>query len=215
MPQTVEFYFRRRLLPGYAWVFPLGGDRANVGVIVRADRFALESASLPELLDWFLGWPEMRERRATDMAVEDVATWQLPYAVTPARRRTFHGAILVGDAGGWVDPLTGEGIHNAVVSGYHGGTVAADALRSGDVSARALAACDHRCRADLGPLLERSRRFHRLLDRWPAGLEALFVGAELAGPLFRRYINRVSTDFVAAPYRAATGSTSNRRRVRV
>ncbi len=39
LPDTVEFHFYPPYAPGYGWVFPLDADTANVGVIVRTDRF--------------------------------------------------------------------------------------------------------------------------------------------------------------------------------
>ena len=47
--------------------------------------------------------------------------------------------LLVGDAGGFYDPFTGEGVFTALRSAELAVTTMVRALRSGDVSARALA----------------------------------------------------------------------------
>ena len=202
LPHTVEFYFHREFLPGYAWIFPLGAERANVGVMLRADRYTERKRTLRELLDGFLERPEIRRRIRADARVENVATWQLPYAATDSPRRTFSGAMLVGDAGGFVDSLTGEGIHNAVASGVIAAQTAGAALGTGDVSVGGLEAYDRRCEAEMGQLIRRSERAQRFLDRFPLGLELLFLGANAGGGLVRRWINRASTDFVAGPDRS-------------
>lgn len=201
LSHTVEFYFLRELLPGYAWIFPLGASRANAGVIVRADRYAERRRPLRELFDQFLRRPEIKSRLGSDARVSEVATWQLPYAESDHSPRTYDGALLVGDAGSFVDALTGEGIHNAVATGVIAAQTAVAALQSGDVSRAGLAEYDRRCESELGALNRRSVRAQRFLDRFPLGLELLFVGAGVGGRLVEAWINRVSTDFVAGPDR--------------
>jgi geranylgeranyl reductase family protein len=109
--------FERDLLPGYAWVFPLPGGRANVGygVLRRDGRSGKELKAL---------WPKLLQRPALrdalgDAAVpsEQVHAWPIPTRYSPARLR--HGArvLFVGDAAGVVDPMTGEGIAQAIETG--------------------------------------------------------------------------------------------------
>jgi geranylgeranyl reductase family protein len=197
-PDTVEFYFDRRFVPGYAWVFPVAARCANVGVIMRADRFKVGEASLRELLDEFLAAPRMRGRSRA-AALRDEATWQLPLAVDPWRARSFPGALLAGDAGGFVDPLTGEGIHFAVASGMIAADVVHEALVEGNRGLEILSTYDQRCRRAFGPLIQRSYRCHRWIARAPGILEPLFVAANAVGGLTRSWLNRVSTDFVLHP----------------
>ena len=105
---------------GYCGIAPVPGGRVNVGIVLggRHWRRALarqgasitaraivgdlpRDAEAPE--PWRLG-PEC----------EDVAgAWPLGHAVT---RRAGNGWLLVGDAAGFLDPFTGEGIHRALVS---------------------------------------------------------------------------------------------------
>lgn len=184
-PDRVEFYFDRRFVPGYGWVFPLGASRANVGVIMRADRYRDCGATLRALLDEFLEMPVLGGR-FTAASVTDVASWQLPIAVTPWRRRAFPGALLAGDAGGFIDPLTGEGIHFAVASGIIAGEVAAEG--SNDY--------DRRCRGAMGALVERSYRIHRWVAGAPRWLEFLFAAGNAGPGLVRRVLNRISEDFI-------------------
>jgi len=195
LPHTVEFYFSHAYVPGYAWVFPLGGRRANVGVIMPVGRFKRTGRTLRQLLDTFLAGAPVRARLAADARVENAATWQLAYA--PRRmRRAYDGAILVGDAGALVAPLTGEGIHNALVSARIAAETVHEALSRGDTSGAALAAYDARCEAALGRILRRSRRVERVVAAAPWALEALFLVAKASSARVQSFLNRMSTDFV-------------------
>jgi len=193
---TVEFHFAANLAPGYAWIFPLGERRANVGVIVRTDRFKRRGAPLPELLDQFLATPDVRARTAPDARLSDIATWQLPYATPHSTRRSFDGALLIGDAGRFIDSLTGEGIHHAVVSAAIAAEVADEALTRPGNASEILATFDARCDRAIGRLIRRSYRAQKYVVAHPRVLETLFIGARAGRGRVVSWLNRVSTDFL-------------------
>jgi electron-transferring-flavoprotein dehydrogenase len=59
------------------------------------------------------------------------------------RRRHGNGALVVGDAAGFVEVASLKGIHYAMLSGMHAARAIFDALKKGDTSSAALAAYDH------------------------------------------------------------------------
>jgi geranylgeranyl reductase family protein len=191
-PRAVEFFLLRPLLPGYGWVFPLGGRRANVGVIVSVDSLERSRGSLANLLDQFLASEAMRGR-ADGTTLSSVASWQLPLAAAGGPGRAFDGAILAGDAGGFVDPLTGEGIHTAVLTGTIAAEVVDAALER--TPRGSLTEYDTRCVKEMGRLIRRSERCRRWLAGVPAALESLVLLANASPRLFRGWLNHVSTDF--------------------
>jgi len=196
VPDRVEFYFYRRFRPGYGWVFPLGQDRANVGVVMRADRYREAGVSLEELMGEFWETPAMAGRLRPGGRVTDAASWQLPNAAPVPMRNAFAGAVLVGDAAALVDPLTGEGIHNALVSAQLAADSIGEALRSGDTSKAGLSSYDRRCQDALGPLVARSDRVHQWLDRAPWWIDLLFFFAGAAPRWTQSFLNRMSKDFI-------------------
>ncbi len=108
--------FERDLLPGYAWVFPLPGGHANVGygVLRRQGRTGRELKALwPALLDR----PALREVLGSSATpIESVRAWPIPTRYRP--EDLVHGRVLfVGDAAAVVDPMTGEGIAQAIETG--------------------------------------------------------------------------------------------------
>jgi geranylgeranyl reductase family protein len=91
---------------GYAWVFPKG-DHVNVGV----GGWQSEGPRLRERL-----WELCGAFGIDEAAVRDLRGHRLP--MRGAARRPVHGRVLlVGDAAGLVDPLSGDGMYEAFVSG--------------------------------------------------------------------------------------------------
>jgi len=111
-------WFEADLLPGYAWSFPLPGGRANVGFgIQRGGKVATQAmgALWPDLLQRehvqvFLG-PDARPEAAHK-------AWPIPARIEAATLSAGGGRVLVvGDAAAATDPMTGEGIGQALLTG--------------------------------------------------------------------------------------------------
>jgi menaquinone-9 beta-reductase len=110
-------WFEPDLLPGYAWSFPLPGGRANVGFgIVRhskVERVQDMAAIWRELLDR----PHIREVLGEAAEPEGPhRAWPIPARVDAATL-TGRRTLFVGDAATVTDPMTGEGIGQALLTG--------------------------------------------------------------------------------------------------
>ena len=127
--------FEPDLLPGYAWVFPLPGGRANVGFGVERDD-ATHGKGLAALWRDLLARPSLRAILGPDAEPEDRhRAWPIPADFAPGR--TTAGPILfVGDAAGVVDPMTGEGIAQALESGVLAGRAVAEGGPTAAIAAR-------------------------------------------------------------------------------
>ena len=150
-------YFDRELLPGYGWVFPTGERSANVGAGVYFGELRRSGRKLRDILDDFISSaPAVAERFRNARPLGRAIGWPLP--VSSARRQTiFDGVMLAGDAASLVDPLTGEGIYTALVSGRSAARSALAALGSGDVSASALRSHEREWREKVGGYLDAGR----------------------------------------------------------
>lgn len=150
-------YFEERLLPGYGWVFPTGERTANVGVGIYFGELRKTKRTLRDILDDFMQTtPGVAERFRSATPVGRATGWPLP--VASARRRTvFDGALLTGDAASLVDPLTGEGIYTALVSGQSAARAARAGLLAGDVSRAALQQHEREWRGTVGGYLSAGR----------------------------------------------------------
>nr|WP_203599125.1 geranylgeranyl reductase family protein [Streptomyces sp. SID10853] len=123
----LELWDRRgpqdRLLPGYGWIFGMGDGTSNVGLGILDSSAAYKELDWREVLkSWCASMPE-------DWGyVPDNMTMPIRGAALPmAFNRQPHytkGLLLVGDAGGMVNPFNGEGIAYAMESGQ----IAADVI---------------------------------------------------------------------------------------
>ncbi len=158
LPEAYGVHYARAFLPGYAWIFPVGPRRANVGAVLtgRGDVRAL------------LGrWLETSDVARTVLGerphLADGRGGIIP--VGRARRRRAE-VFALGDAAGIADPLSAEGVSQAM----HSALLFARTLEaSGGDIARA------------GPRYERAMRAFDANNREARRMRVLF-GA-LAGPL--------------------------------
>jgi geranylgeranyl reductase family protein len=166
-PKQVEFYLYNQILPGYAWIFPIGQNRANIGLGMRLDHFRAKKQSLEELLDIFLAMPAIKKRLQPGWKLHDVATWQLNFGSQKNLQHVYDGAILVGDAAGFINPLTGGGIHNAIISAKLAARTVHEALQQGAVSRSNMQVYEQRVHAALSGSMKRSYHIQRSLMRFP------------------------------------------------
>ena len=153
-PETMEFYFGSRFAPsGYLWVFPKGEGRANVGLGIRR-----KSCSERGPLSYLNRFMEERGFKRIEFNAGAVPV------CGPIERTFTDGLLVVGDAAGQVDPLTGGGIHLAAECAKIAGEVAAEAIESGRVDGRFLSRYEMRWRKKIGKNLERSLKFRKILD---------------------------------------------------
>jgi flavin-dependent dehydrogenase len=115
-PNTVEIHFVRETLPGFLWMFPTGDGITNVGLGLVHRDLKRRRRKLRDVHEAVLQLPRFRARFQPTERIGDVHGWNLP---TPdfSRIVSGDGFLLVGDAAGLVDPFSGEGIGNAMVSG--------------------------------------------------------------------------------------------------
>lgn len=118
--ERLYVWFEADLLPGYAWSFPLPGNRVNIGFGVERDgtrRIQDMKETWPDLLQR----PHVREALGPDAVLEGRhLAWPIPGRIDRAvlaRDRV----LFVGDAACSADPMTGEGIGQALLTGILAG----------------------------------------------------------------------------------------------
>lgn len=116
----LELWDRRgaqdRLLPGYGWIFGMGDGTSNVGLGVLNTSASFKELDWREILKaWCASMPEDWGYTPENMT-GPIRGAALPMAFNRQPHYT-KGLLLVGDAGGLVNPFNGEGIAYAMESG--------------------------------------------------------------------------------------------------
>jgi geranylgeranyl reductase family protein len=111
-----DLWKRDVVLPGYGWIFPVGDGILNVGAGLLNTTSHFRDVSVRRMLDAFVGrFPE--DWGLTEGNAEGrVLSGPLPMGMN-RRPLAVPGLLLAGDAGGIVNPFTGEGIAYAMESG--------------------------------------------------------------------------------------------------
>jgi len=118
------------IMPGYGWIFPVSDDVVNVGA---------------GLLNTFKGFKDISARRIFDIFIrmlpgdwgltEENATGPLKSGPLPMgfnrRPLAMPGMLVIGDAGGIVNPFNGEGISYAMETGQMAAELVYESLAKG------------------------------------------------------------------------------------
>lgn len=179
---------------GYCGIAPLSASRANVAFVLDRSVVGQAGGDLAGFYERMLAerWPRIAER------LQRAERQGPPRAIGPLALRARHvsapGSLLVGDAAGFHDPFTGEGVTLALRSAAMACETADAALRSG--SAADLSSYDRRRHAATRDKF----RFNRLLQRvvaWPRLANELARRLSARPALADRLVG-VAGDFVPA-----------------
>ncbi|MGI8328441.1 geranylgeranyl reductase family protein [Actinomadura scrupuli] len=123
----LELWDGERLLPGYGWVFGVGNGTSNVGLGLLNTSKSFQNTDYRGMLKrWCAGLPEEWQFD------EEHATGPIRGAALPMgfNRQPHYarGMLLVGDAGGMINPFNGEGIDYAMESGHLAADIIVQAL---------------------------------------------------------------------------------------
>jgi len=150
----------RMLMPGYGWIFPLEGGRANVGLGILDTSSAFGKTDYKDVQRRWVDTLAERWSLTLDESGGPIRGAALPMGFnrTPLYA---DGLLLVGDAAGMVNPFNGEGIDYALEAGRVSADVITQALaRSGDAAReRALTAYPSIMKAELGGYFTLGRWF--------------------------------------------------------
>ncbi len=179
----------RRDWPAYAWAFPIGDGRVNVGYGQLVGAVHPTRAQLTDRL----------ARLLPDAGPGPLRGHRLP--LSTGRPEVGRGRVLLaGDAASLINPLTGEGIYYAVLSGRLAGAAALSADPAGTYRAT--------LRRALGPHLRQTDLLSRLAAR-PRLVDAVTAAAAADQRVFDALVEiglargRVTPGLLPATLRAA------------
>jgi len=111
------------LLPGYGWIFPLGDGRVNVGIGLVSTMAGWKEVNTTSLLNTFVKQTPSSWGLSEESRLSEPTGGKLPMGMSSTHLRGKR-YLVVGDAGGMINPFNGEGI----AYGYESGRLAAATL---------------------------------------------------------------------------------------
>ena len=171
----IEIHFLGgKLCNGYFWIFPVNDKIVNVGCGLLISDMHKMDTKLRELQAWVINeHPKFMDRFANSKMIEGSDKGHLipcgsPRKNAPSyqpRRFAMASAACVGDAASWVDPFSGEGMHQALLSGK----VLAEYMEGESGSVVFTKEAAHEYQLDmwgrLGPVLSNSLKLQKLVRR--------------------------------------------------
>lgn len=182
-PEGCEYHLDSSLAPGgYLWAFPKGEGRANVGLVISADR--ARDVRAIELLRRFVSC------RYPDAGVLATIAGGIP--VTGGLNQTVMGGlVVVGDAAHQADPLTAGGICLGMVGADLAMQVAIEAVKAGDVSAGRLAEVDHLWQQRFGRMHAALYKIRKMITCWEQAKIDELVATAASLPLEQMSLGKV------------------------
>ncbi len=131
----IYIYFRP--YKGYGWIFPIDDNRYNIGCGTFEE--ANHDHNLNEIYEEFLNAPYIKEY-FPEHSYKEIWKASYPLSAIGVLEKSLIGEniMLIGDAAGFVSPISGEGIHPGIVSGQIAAETAVKALKAGVISKKTL-----------------------------------------------------------------------------
>jgi len=157
---AIEMYLAKEILPGYLWIFHLADGSSNVGLGMPAKVIKRKGIKLKKCFEGLLMSEPLKSRLAGAERTDAVRGRIIPMG---GQKRDISGNrfILTGDAASLVDPITGEGVGNAIRSGRVAGKHIIRCFKSADFSGAANKAYD----AEIYRRMKNEFRFHLSLQK--------------------------------------------------
>ena len=161
LSNQIELHYIKEVKPGYFWLFPAGGNKANIGIGLSKNDAKKEDRTLTNIMEDVTQSQYFKGRFSNAKPLEKPKGWNLPMG-SIHRKNYGDGYMLLGDAAGLVDPFTGEGIGNAMVAAKYAISTAKKAKDKGDYSKNVLSEYDQLLWGEIGKELRTSTKLQSL-----------------------------------------------------
>ncbi len=170
----IEIYFLKDILPGYLWIFHLADGKANIGVGMLASAISEKKIDFKKKFEDLLLSEPLKQRLLNATREGNVKGHTLPLGFDN-RQISGNMFLLTGDAAALIDPLTGEGVGNAIRSGRVAAEHIIECFKSDNFSSTFNKAYDAEIYRRLLPEYKMNRVIQKLC-RYP-GLLNFFIGS--------------------------------------
>ncbi len=134
----VDIYFTGESFPGIFWMFPKGPNGANIGMAMVSKTLPHKPSHVKQMLvDHINNNADIAERIGNGKIDGKIEGWPITF-FNAQNSITANRLILVGDAAGLINPLSGDGIQYALLSARWASETLEACLQKNDFSAEAI-----------------------------------------------------------------------------
>jgi menaquinone-9 beta-reductase len=146
----VDIFFTGDNFPGIYWMFPVGEHEANIGLAMVAGTMPKNETHVKTLLTNHVRQNKsIAERIGKGTLKGKISGWPLTF-YNPGSPISGNRLLLIGDAAGLINPLSGDGIQYALLSARWASECLAGCVAKNDFSATALHAYREKVDKELG-----------------------------------------------------------------
>jgi flavin-dependent dehydrogenase len=162
---TFEFHYVPKYPNGYFWVFPSEGDNANIGFGMLTEDITHQKIKLRDVLLEIIELnPKLKERFKNAKPLGDIKGWSIPFGYGN-HAISGNRFMLVGDAASVADPLSGEGIGQAIVTGRIAAFQAKECFAKNDFSSQKLLEYDKAVDEKWGTKIRKRRYWSEVIAK--------------------------------------------------
>lgn len=177
------FFFDADFFPGYAWMFPMSEGHVNLGVGVLKETCQRNGIVIPELFRKFFEKLKQSHSRCKKLKLLRPPIGGIVKTYGGSGPNYFDRGLLIGDAGCFADPMTGEGITPAMESALIAARILVTSLQKGALDVRSLCAYETEFRKYFDPsmiFVDLCAATLRNPHYWKSWKKALIRGCTLA-----------------------------------
>lgn len=173
---TMTICFLKDYMPGYFWIFPLKNNYYNVGFGMMSKDIAARKINLKKALKEICASEDMQNYFQDAEFDGEVRGYNLPMG---GKKTAISGRryMLCGDAANLIDPATGEGIGNAMLSGRLAAEQALRCIEDDKYDAEFISQYDKEVYAVLWKELRNKKLVQQCIGHSPALLNQFIVAA--------------------------------------
>jgi len=162
--RIVHIFIKTKGISGYGWVFPkrkyvnIGIGEFETGINNKKPR-----SNLIEVFDNYIDILKDKKILPKNFKIKNRQGGILP--IFPLEKTYSERILLCGDAAGFINPITGEGIYYAMVSGQLAADISIKALKNNDFSEKSLSKYQKKWQNDFGKDLKILGKFNKQWEK--------------------------------------------------
>jgi geranylgeranyl reductase family protein len=183
----IELFYLKNVPLGYLWIFPLSNDICNIGMGLASIHASKLKFNLVNEFENIIKTNTVLAPRFKDLErLESPKGWGLPLAGGGGNIVGDH-YLLLGDAGSLINPMNGEGIGSAMISGWAAAQFSEKALVNNQFDSNSMQQYQHQATYRLNTEIKFYNNFVKLI---PPSIQNSILNVAIGSGLAKNYFEK-------------------------